>query len=237
MKKFIALVTVVSFFFQAVPAMAWVGGPYSNNTTDGFSGGIFQGMISMKNGSGLFKFSTGSESTVSPNASSVVFHQGLVFYGDCWGLVDFHSKKISGITNGQSSLGTGDAGAAAGTTDGLPSIPFGNGNDSFVCNTQWSGKITKSVPVPLFRAKGFAYIFDATYSNTITTDVVTDGIIEELPGDPAPIRQTTITQTITQSESAPKQKIRIRVRGSRVSFIPDTITLTPAVTPAPAPAA
>lgn len=217
MKKFIASITALSFFLQAVPAMAWVGGPYSNNTTDGKSGGVFQGMITMKNGSGMFRFSSGAEPFVSPNANSVMFHKGLVFYGDCFGMADFNSKRIAGITNGLTTINL--QGTAGTTPVGTPSIDFDNGSQNYICNTEWSGKFVCTAPNPIFKAKGFAYIFENNYSNTTTTDIITTGIIEELPGDPAPIRETTISQTITESSPVPKQKVKIRVFGSRVSPI------------------
>ena len=54
MKKYAAALTFLSVLFQSTSAMAWIGGPYSNNTADGKSGGVFQGTITMKNGSVLF---------------------------------------------------------------------------------------------------------------------------------------------------------------------------------------
>lgn len=217
MKKLIASITALSFFLQAVPAMAWVGGPYSNNTPDGKSGGVFQGMISMKNGSGMFRFASGAEPFISPNANSVVFHKGLVFYGDCFGMVDFPSKRVSGITNGLTTI-TYDQNPGV-TATGTPLLQFSNGSENYICNTQWNGKFTCTAPNPIFKAKGYAYIFERDYSNTITTDIITTGIIEELPGDPPPIRETTISQSITQSEPTPKQRVKIKVYGSRVSTI------------------
>jgi hypothetical protein len=229
MKKIVASVTALSFFLQAMPAMAWVGGPYSNNTHDGKTGGVFQGMVTMKNGSGMFRFSTGSEPFISPNANSVMFHQGLVFYGDCFGMVDFPSKRVSGVTNGNSNINF-PANTPV-TPIGTPSIQFGNGNDNYICNTQWSGRFNRTAPGVTFKAKGHAYIFQSDYSNQTTTDIITSGIIEELPGDPAPIRETTITQTISSSSPAPKKKVKIRVYGSRVSTIAYTAFGTATPTP------
>ena len=217
MKKFVATLTLIATLFQAVPAMAWVGGPYSNNAADGRSGGVFQGMITMSNGSGMFRFSTGSEPFISPNANSVIFHEGLVYYGDCFGMVDFPSKKISAVTNGRTNI-TYPANTPV-TPVGTPSIQFGNGADDSIANVSWSGKLTKTAPGVLFKGKGFAYFFEANYSNQIQTTITTNGIIEELPGDPVPIRETTISQGITENEMTPKQKVKIKVFGSRVSPI------------------
>lgn len=217
MKKIVASLTFVSLLFQAAPAMAWVGGPYSNNAADGRSGGVFQGMITMSNGSGMFRFSTGSEPFISPNANSVVFHEGLVYYGDCFGMVDFPSKKISAITNGRTNI-TYPANTPV-TPVGTPSMQFGNGADDFIANIEWNGKLTKTAPGVLFKGKGFAYFFEANYSNQIRTDISTLGLTEEIPGEPTATKDTTIIQAITENEPTPKQKVKIKVFGSRVSPI------------------
>ena len=210
MKKFAAALTFLSVLFQSTSAMAWVGGPYSNNTFDGKSGGVFQGTMTMKNGSGMFRFATGSEPFNSPNAESVVFHEGLVFYGDCFGQVDFHAKRVSGITNGNTTLG-GNV-----TPIGAPVFPFGNGNDAFICNTQWAGKMKKTYPGMTFRAKGWAYIFDSNYQNNTTTVITTDFAPVDLPNDGGTVT-TTVTQNISSNDGAPKTKVKIKVYGSRVS--------------------
>ncbi len=230
MKKIVASLTLLSMLFQAAPAMAWVGGPYSNNAADGRFGGVFQGMITMKNGSGMFRFSSGSEPFISPNANSVVFHQGLVYYGDCFGMVDFPSKKISGITNGRTTI-TAPAASAQLTPVGTPSIQFGNGADDFIANIEWSGKLTKTAPGVLFKAKGWAYFFEANYVNQISTDIITVGIQDEIPGEPTATVDTSITQTITENEPTPKQKVRVKVFGSRVSPIAYTTFTVAAPTP------
>lgn len=224
MKKYAAALTFLTVLFQSTSAMAWIGGPYSNNTADGKSGGVFQGTITMKNGSGMFRFSTGQEPFNSPNAESVVFHEGLVFYGDCFGQVDFHAKRVSGITNGNTALGGGV------TPIGAPVFPFSNGNDAFICNTQWAGKMRKVYPGLTFRAKGWAYIFDSNYQNNTSTTITTDFAPVDLPNDGGTVT-TTVTQTISSNQGAPKTKVKIKVYGSRVSPVAYTAFGTATPTP------
>ncbi len=210
MKKFVATIAFLAMGFHAAPVMAHVGGPYSNNTHDGFQGGVFQGMMTMKNGSGMFRFSAGLEPIISPFAQSVVFHQGFIYYGDCFGMLDFVSKKISGMTNGM----TAPPGAT--TTNGTPNF-ISNGQANYVCNTVWNGKITSTAPSVRFKAKGFAYIIDATYEHQITTTIDTTPPPIELPDGTAIV--TTKTETITESGPIPTQRIKIRVSGGRLSPI------------------
>ncbi len=224
MKKLAVALTFISVFFQAVPAMAFVGGPYGNNTHDGFQGGVFQGMMSFKNGSGMFRFSTGLEPYVSPFAQSVVFHKGIGYFGECFGMVDFPSKKISGSTNGLSSPPGSTSGA------GTPST-FTNGNIQQVCNTVWNGKLTSTSPSVRFRAKGFAYVFDAAYSNTTDTTIITAGVHVDLPVPPGGAIDTTVTQVITEHDTPPMERVKIRVFGGRVSPVAYSVFGTAAATP------
>ena len=200
MKKIAASLAFLSVLFQSTSAMAWVGGPYSNNTHDGKSGGVFQGTITMKNGSGMFRFATGSEPFISPNASSVVIHQGLVFYGDCFGMVDFTAKRVSGITNGSTTLG------GSVTPVGVPSFPFSNGNDAFTCNTEWSGKISRTAPGVTFKAKGYAYVFDSNYQNNTSTTTTTEYAPVDLPNDTGTVT-TTVTQTISSRDPRTSRRL------------------------------
>ncbi len=264
MKKFVATITTFATFFQAVPAMAWVGGPYSNNIADGRAGGVFQGTISMKNGSGMFRFATSSEPFLSPNANAVIIHKGITYFGDCFGMVDGPSKRISGITNGLSNISTdtvvqptggsfinlGNAITINSNTVpiGAPNIQFGNGLDNFVCNSEWSGRIQGPRPGMTFKAKGYAHFFSAADSHSTSTytlsgnyttnaanisnpstggDLIVVGpynIVRTLATTPV----TTVTTNVTvpgsiradvTNEASSKEKVKIKVFGSRVSPI------------------
>lgn len=240
MKKFSASITLLALAFQSVPAMAWVGGPYSNNTTDGKSGGVFQGTMTFKNGSGSFKFATGAEPFISPQASSVVMHEGLVYYGDAFGTADFESKTITCITNGNTNIGvvtpvTSLFNATVTITSsetpiGTPSFPFGNGSDNGVCNTQFAGKINKTAPGTTFKGKGWAYVFSADEFDVKDTSTSTGPASDYLPIFSAvgiisgyfEVKPNDSTQTQELSRDvkpAEKRKFRTRVFGSRVSTI------------------
>lgn len=243
MKKFSATITLLALAFQSVPAMAWVGGPYSNNTPDGKSGGVFQGSVTFKNGSGTFKFATGAEPFITPQASSVMMHEGVVYYGDAFGMVDFQSESITCTTNGLSSLGTvtpldqttTDPSVVNGTTPvGDPGTTFGNGFDNGVCNTQFAGKIKGPSPGTTFKGKGWAYVFaaddyDVTFTTATTGPESTYLPIFEIDDngnaavtDYVVVPPTNATQTQNfQAEYEPseKRKFRTRVYGSRVSTI------------------
>lgn len=100
MKKFGAYLSILGLLFQT-SAPAWVGGPYSGNTYDGFTGGTYGGTIRGPSTSGIFKFSQqGTDAYVSPFGDSIVYNKGMAYYGECYGQVDFDSKLVSGVTNG-----------------------------------------------------------------------------------------------------------------------------------------
>lgn len=98
MKKLIAIATVMAL--QATPAMAWVGGPWSSNTYDGRVTGIFGGMITMRNGSGIFRFSATETAQLGAFNSSMIYYKGVTYLGSCQADLDFEAKRVSGITNG-----------------------------------------------------------------------------------------------------------------------------------------
>lgn len=98
MKKLIAIVSVLAL--QASPAMAWVGGPWSAGTHDNHVTGIFGGMITMKNGSGIFRFSSDESAQLGAFNSSMIYYKGRTFLGSCQAHLDFDAKKVVGITNG-----------------------------------------------------------------------------------------------------------------------------------------
>jgi len=190
MKKFGAYLSLLGLLSQTA-APAWVGGPYSNNTYDGLTGGIFGGTIRGPSTSGIFKFSQGNETYVSPFGDSIVYHQGMAYYGECYGFVDFDSKTVSGVTNGSNSganandptgspqyrnlYGSG-FGVQNGTGAGIASTNnFGGLNsDTAVANSSWNGKITKSKQTMRFRANGEMSFFGnatevTTFDNVSST--------------------------------------------------------------------
>jgi len=98
MKKLIAILTLVSM--QTTPALAWVGGPWSGNTYDNKVTGLFGGSITMKNGSGIFRFSATETAQMGAFNSSMIYYKGVTFFGSCQANIDFEAKTVDGMTNG-----------------------------------------------------------------------------------------------------------------------------------------
>ena len=98
MKKLIAIITLMAM--QATPALAWVGGPWSGNTYDGKTTGLFGGTITMKNGSGIFRFTSTETAQMGTYSSSMIYFKGITFFGSCQANIDFDAKTVDGITNG-----------------------------------------------------------------------------------------------------------------------------------------
>jgi hypothetical protein len=213
---------------QGSPALAHVGGPYSNNTHDGLQGGVFQGTFRMKNGSGVFRFSTGVDPFLSPVANCVVFHQGIVYAGDCFGTVDYVSKTVSGITNGAA----GGTGAQVNPTV----FPTGGGGISqgqvnYVFNSEWSGKITKTAPSVRFKIKGWGYVFNPG-NVSVTNTFTSQDWVQVLPGDP-PVTVVFHTDTTTSETTQPKITSRVKIRGFGGRITPIAYTGIGTATPTP----
>jgi hypothetical protein len=248
MKKFGAYLSLIGLFSQAT-ALAWVGGPYSNNTYDGFDGGIFGGTIRGSACSGIFKFSQGNEAYVSPFGDSIVYHKGMAYYGECYGFVDFDSKTVSGVTNGSnngSNLNDPNAspqfrnlygngfGVQNGTGAGIAGTNnFGGaGSDTAVANSYWNGKITKSKQTMRFRAKGEMTFFGNATEVTEYNRVTSTGDFEDprfdadtglnLIGTGNPPGSGTSFRVSGAQNNYPNitATIKIRVYGSRTSVGP-----------------
>lgn len=197
MKKFGAYLSLIGILSQST-ALAWVGGPYSNNTYDGLDGGVFGGTIRGSNTSGIFKFSQGNEAYVSPFGDSIVYHKGLTYYGECFGQVDFDSKTVSGVTNGSSAgsnqndpnsspqyrnLFGGGFGVQNGTATqlGLNTIDVGATAQFpiLTANSYWNGKITKSKQTMRFKASGEMSFIGAATETTTFNRVTSTGVFED----------------------------------------------------------
>jgi hypothetical protein len=217
MKKITALLTLISFVgVHVTPALAHIGGPYSGNTYDGFQGGVFQGTMTMRGGFGMFRFATGFEASISPQAASVVMVNGITHYGECFGMVDFPSRTASGITNSLSTLPN------ATTGQGNPNT-FRNGQQDYVVNTNWQAKITSTRPTVLFRGSGEAYILNERFENTIATTVDRIEAAVDIPAPdpgstPGSLTQAT-NQVINDTGLAVMERRRIRVSGTRLTPI------------------
>ena len=244
MKKFGAFLSLFGLLFQSA-APAWVGGPYSNNTYDNFDGGIFSGTIRGRACSGIFKFSTdGGDAYVSPFGDSIVYYQGLAYYGECFGQVDFDAKRVSGYTNG-SNIGANQNDPSAGPLyssvwgNGFPvQNGAGNGTKAATANSYWNGKITKSKQTLRFKAKGEMSFFGnattittygRTYSDGVfidpTIDADTGRFIDGTSSTPG-IGSFRVTRTENSAAVVPDtnypnitNQIKVKIYGSRTSVL------------------
>ncbi len=250
MKKFGAYLSLLGILSQAT-ALAWVGGPYSNNTFDGFDGGMFGGTIRGTAISGIFKFSQGNDAYVSPFGDSIVYHKGMAYYGECYGYVDFDTKTVSGVTNGSNSgsnlndpnaspqfrnlYGSG-FGVQNGTGAGIAATNnFGGLNsDTAVANSSWNGKVTKSKQTLRFRAKGEMTFFGNATELVEYNRVASAGDFENPrfdldtglnligTGSPAGTGSTIRVSGATNNYPNITTAKKIKVYGSRTSVVPFT---------------
>jgi hypothetical protein len=211
MKKITALFTLITFAGgQMAPVMAHLGGPYSGNTYDGYMGGVFQGNMTMQGGFGLFRFASGLEAALSPQAQSAIILNGITHYGECFGMVDYSSRTVNGITNSQSNLVNNT------TNLGSPNN-FSNGLQSYVVNTSWQAKITSMRPTVLFRGKGEAYFLNELYEDvrTATSSTIFDAV--DIPQGGAVSQDS--SQVISDTGLAVMERKKMRVTGTRITPI------------------
>ena len=244
MKQFTALLTIFAMFSSQ--AFAWVGGPYSNNTFDGFDGGIFQYTFRGNNVSGLARFTQNTSSSYNSEfGDSVVYYNGVTYYGESYGFVDFVSGFVDGMVNA-TAAGTDLNNPAAvlrtanGTSWGVfNGVRYGTGNPLFgpyspggpeasymTANDSWTGKLTRKHPVPRFSGSGEMTFFGEGESlespdNFDTTLVSTGDFLTPRPGglDPANGTQRSFTTVPTDSFKN-KTVVLITVFGGRISTQP-----------------
>lgn len=238
-------------FLLAVPpnAFAWVGGPYSGNTYDGITGGVFTATIRGKNVSGICKFSQSTADLyTSPFGDSIVYFKGMTYYGECYGFVDTERRVVSGVTNG-SNWGADDDPNLGGTFryiggEGTYGVYNGQaadqggedirGRNMSIANSSWNGRLTSVRPGVRFKAKGQMTFFGnggliaGLDSDEGATDVVT--IIERIAsGDFAEqldegeeVLQGKLVLRFESQSDFPKvtNRVRIKVFGGRTSAVP-----------------
>ena len=244
MKQLTALFTIASMF--ATPAFGWVGGPYSNNTLDGFDGGIFQYTFRGNKVSGLARFTQNTSSSYNSEfGDSVVYYNGITYYGESYGFVDFTTGVADGIVNA-TAAGTDLNNPAAvlrstnGTSWGVfNGVRYGTGNPLFgpftpggpsgtymVANAQWSGGITKKYPSTRFSGDGEITFFgegESDSTQSIDTTLVSTGDFAPPRLDAGlPPANGTQRQFVTIPSDSFKNKvvIPITVTGGRISTQP-----------------
>ena len=148
MKKILTLI-ISALVISGSSAFAWVGGPWSNNSYSQTTTGTYQAVMYMVNGVGLARFSDDVTSQFSQVNQSVIFHEGTVYIGQCFGTADRTSGEgagsVTGIINSASDAGstvtgsfqcdiTSDVpvtrfyGTSSGITNPITGAP-GNGSD------------------------------------------------------------------------------------------------------------
>ena len=242
MKQITALLTIFAMF--AGQAFAWTGGPYSNNTYDGFDGGIFQYTFRGNNVSGMARFTQNTGSSYNSEfGDSVMYYNGITYYGESYGFVDFVSGNVDGIINA-TAAGTDLNNPAAvlrtsnGTSWGVfNGVRFGTGNPLFgpyspggpeatymTANGTWTGKITRKYPVPRFSGAGEMTFFgegESTDDSFDLTLVSTGDFLTPRNGglDPANGTQRNFVSIPTDSFKN-KSVVQIMVFGGRISTQP-----------------
>ncbi|CAN5152895.1 hypothetical protein BH23VER1_BH23VER1_37580 [soil metagenome] len=188
MRKALTLVSTL-LALGAHSASAHVGGPFSFNDHGGNQSGVYQAVITMKNGNGACRFSEGQEPQISIQSTSIIFFRGIVYAGTCFGIVDKNAKYVQGTTNGRSNVSSTSSSNALdnigsgnflflGDTAGLSSesqaigVQSGAGGNIGICNTSWTGKVTDTSPIVEFRAKGVAYFFGELDAQVVVTSTI-----------------------------------------------------------------
>jgi hypothetical protein len=233
MKKIGSIISILAIFLQGT-AFAWIGGPYSGNTYDGFTNGNYRYTIRAKHLNGIAKFAENNSSPfVSEFGDSVVYFKGTAYYGESYGSADFDAKSISGVFNASVNGAGGGFGAQLGdnSSDGSHGVSNGPRADlsdvgalaqRAVINGEWTGRFTRTSLTARFKGKGRATVLgngDTVGSRLVSIDT---GFTATNPPNPnANTTQTQTTFTISNAAS-PTDTVKIRVQGSRVSLAPGT---------------
>jgi hypothetical protein len=224
MKKF-ALLTLSLFALQTSAALAWVGGPWSNNGfSPGAETGTYQAMATMNNGTGLMRFQVTNQAsfTTLDTDTSVWWYRGATYIGNTTAIVDLTSRIVAG-TNTATSEDTNAINDSGTTVERL--------------TASWKAKIRTVAPQIRFDGKGTARVFgdldDVDIDTSESQDIeyiVEDILITGPEGDlivtiDVDNYQQTYSKTVDstggQDNSFPDlgKKFNIRVFGSRTSWV------------------
>lgn len=242
MKQLTALFTIFAMFTGQ--AFAWIGGPYSNNTYDGFDGGIFQYTFRGNNVTGMARFTQNTSSSYNSEfGDSVTYFNGVTYYGESYGFVDFTSGIVDGVVNG-TAAGTDLNNpatvlrSATGTSWGVfNGVRYGTGNPLFgpyspggpeatqmVANALWTGSLTKRFPAPRFSGSGECTFFGEGESTDDSFDrsLFSTGDFQTPRPGGAPEANGTQRQFVTVPTDSFKNKsvVAITVFGGRISANP-----------------
>lgn len=153
-------------------AFAWVGGPFDggNHSATLDNEGIYQATFRMKNGTGFAQFGTNVDLFANTDSSagtttsqltlgsylnrSLIYYKGITYFGSASGIVDHHSRRVDGITNGYTeaaSESTSDS--SSGTVTASQTIIY-NGGRNLSANSTWTAKIYQTYPELRFHGTG-----------------------------------------------------------------------------------
>jgi len=243
MKQLTALVLILSMLVS--PALAWKGGPYSNNTVDGLDGGIFQYSFRGNRVSGLARFSQNTSSSYNSEfGDSVLYYNGITYYGESYGYVDFFTDVVDGIVNA-AAAGTdlNNPAAVLRTSTGTSwpvfnGVRYGAGNPLFgaytpggpeasymVANASWQGFITRRAPIVRFLGEGEITFFGEGESTDESVDrtLISTGDFgppNSTAGLPPANGSTRNYVTVPSDSFKNKVTIPITVSGGRISYQP-----------------
>jgi hypothetical protein len=245
MKKLSALLTIFALFTSQT--FAWVGGPYSSNTADGVTSGIFQYTVRGTNVSGMSRFSQNVNAAYNSQfGDSVIYYNGVTYYGESYGIVDFAGGTCDGVINvnaagadltNPAAVLTSAHGTSFGVFNGVryglgnPLIggvysPGGPEATHMTGNGTWTGTITRKHPVPRFSGAGVMTFFGEGESSEASFDRVSvaTGELIVAPATLAGRDPFNFTQrdyiTVPSDAFKGKTTIPITVLGGRISTAP-----------------
>lgn len=257
MKKAFLSFTAFLFALAAAPqAHALVGGPFDNGdysaTLD--NSGVYQAAFRFKNGSGFAQFGTNVDlslfvditnsagasqrgATYSVLNRSLFYYKGVTFLGTATGTVDHEAKRIDGITNGSSDVGTtgvtGTSNQNSQSVTAATTTLINNARRGFPCNSTWTATITKSQPILRFTGTGELTVLNPNISQiaynalqqlidnyTPPANASLGDLIDDLVGaiDTASLSSDTFLSTL-QATQDNSDTVQMTVFGSRQFFL------------------
>ena len=183
MKKLFSLIASL-VVLSASPASAIVGGPWDGNNFMATNGGIYNGVIIMQNGMGMFRFADpgtvpfqfqDNNADARHTSQCVVFYKGAVYSGVIFGMADWNNREVNGVFNG-------DVTNTNMQPPVDPDLNFHSEDRSIeTCNLFFKGEFTDDAPVMRFSGKGRANFFgqlDTIESSTVATTTIIVGDTE-----------------------------------------------------------
>ena len=180
MFKKIHLLFALAFAVPAV-SQARVGGPFDgadyNILFD--DTGIYQAIMRMPNGSGMMQFGVNVNLQYAPTAGqgggggtatvaytkgsvlnrSVVYLEGVTYFGMASGAVDHDRGMVEGLTNGQSDVSSQQTNGGGGAQN-IPVVA--NNARGWSCNTEFTAKIVDRGPDVKFSGRGTVTVLTQT---------------------------------------------------------------------------